>query len=96
MLSVATCGKKINLDGFPASLWPGGTPPAPPDSGALGPGCRQLLLHVVEREVADVLAEHHVDDVFADVLRVVADALERPRDPMTSSVPGGSRAGLPS
>src|SRR5207245_4964762 len=36
----------------------------------------QLALHVVERGVADVLAVHHVDDVLADVLGVIADALE--------------------
>ena len=41
----------------------------------------QMLLHLVDRQVADVLAVDHVDDVLADVLGVVADALQRPRHP---------------
>src|SRR5215472_3321752 len=41
----------------------------------------QLALDVVERGVADVLAVDHVDDVLADVLGVIADALERAHHP---------------
>src|SRR6516165_9731757 len=41
----------------------------------------QLPFDVIERGVADVLAVDHVDDVFADVLGVIADALERTHYP---------------
>src|SRR5215469_7116107 len=41
----------------------------------------QLALDVIEGGVADVLAVHHVDDVLADVLGVIADALERAHHP---------------
>src|SRR5262245_10113559 len=41
----------------------------------------QVLFDFVDRQVPDVLAVHHVDDVFSHVLGVVADALQRARDP---------------
>ena len=40
-----------------------------------------LLGDILERGVANVLAVHHVDHVFADVLGVIADALQRAHDP---------------
>src|SRR5882762_519234 len=46
-----------------------------------GAALAQLALDVIERGVADVLAVHHVDDVLADVLGVIADALERAHHP---------------
>src|SRR5215472_11022049 len=41
----------------------------------------QLALDVIERGMADILAMDHVDDVLADVLGVIADALERTHHP---------------
>src|SRR5687767_4036451 len=41
----------------------------------------QGALDILESRMADVLAVHHVDHVFADVLGVVADSLERAHDP---------------
>src|ERR1700676_1718293 len=46
-----------------------------------GSALAQLALDVIERGVADVLAVHHVDDVLADVLGVIANALERAHHP---------------
>src|SRR5882762_6670227 len=46
-----------------------------------GAALAQLALDVIERGVADVLAVHHVDDVLADVLGVITDALERTHHP---------------
>ena len=40
-----------------------------------------LLGDVLERGVANILAVHHVDHVLADVLGVIADALEGAHDP---------------
>src|ERR1700733_2843408 len=50
-------------------------------AGGAGRAAAQLALDVIERGVADVLAVHHVDDVLADVLGVIADALERAHHP---------------
>src|SRR6201993_2298490 len=41
----------------------------------------QLAFDVIQGGVADVLAVDHVDDVLADVLGVIADALERTHHP---------------
>src|SRR6188768_1018137 len=41
----------------------------------------QVAFHVFELGMAYVFAVHHVDHVFADVLGVIADALERTHDP---------------
>src|ERR1700730_8573916 len=40
-----------------------------------------LLGDVLERGVADVLAVNHIDHVLADILGVIADALQRAHDP---------------
>jgi hypothetical protein len=40
-----------------------------------------FLLDGLERGMPDILAVHHVDHVLADVLRVIADALERAHHP---------------
>src|ERR1700724_2618735 len=55
---------------------------------AVEPLCRSMLtaelergLDVLESGVADILAVHHVDHVFGNVLGVIADALERACDP---------------
>src|SRR5215468_5054153 len=48
--------------------------------GSVG-AATQLPFDVIERCVADVLAVDHVDDVFADVLGVIADTLERTHYP---------------
>src|SRR5690242_14527749 len=50
-------------------------------SGGCGASTLQLALHVLERDVANVGAMHHVDHVLGDVLGVIADALERTDDP---------------
>src|SRR5579871_4163801 len=60
------------------SLRPGHRPAAADSAAA---GGTQLFLDVVQRGVADVLAVHHVDDVLADVLGVIADAFKGARDP---------------
>src|SRR5689334_5647219 len=51
--------------------------------GGIGGGgaATQLAFDVIERGVAYVLAVDHVDDVLADVLGVVPDALESPYHP---------------
>src|SRR5690606_2465315 len=40
-----------------------------------------LGLDMCEIGIAQILAVHHVDHVLADILRMIADALERARDP---------------
>src|SRR5690606_5319720 len=40
-----------------------------------------VLLDIFHREMADVLSVRHVHDILAHVLRVIADPLERARDP---------------
>src|SRR5688572_13653064 len=46
-----------------------------------GGAAAQVALDVLELGVAHVLAVHHVDHVLADVLGMVADALQRAHDP---------------
>src|ERR1700733_2801179 len=52
-------------------------------SSAAHEGVRRvdLLRHVLERGMANILAMHHVDHIFADVFRMIADALQRTHDP---------------
>src|SRR5882672_11080943 len=50
------------------------------------------LGHVLERGVADVLAMNHVDHVLADILGVIADALQGAHDPHDfERAPNGAR-----
>src|SRR5688572_10392699 len=41
----------------------------------------ERALHILQTGVAHVLAMHHEDYVFADILGVIADALQRTHDP---------------
>src|ERR1700680_1542513 len=51
-----------------------------------------LLGDVLERGVADVLAVNHIDHVLADILGVIADALQRAHDPHDfERAPNGAR-----
>src|ERR1700685_3454825 len=51
----------------------------PPDPSALG--CMQLLFNLLDPGVAHILAVHQVNEVLANVLGMIADALERAHHP---------------
>src|SRR6185312_11864613 len=80
---VATNGRWPSLD--LARCAPGAGGDGSAGAGGLrradGPAFLQLALHVIQRGVAHVLAVDHVDDVLANVLGMVADALERTHHP---------------